>query len=350
VNKKTLIGIIAACTVVIVVAIVLVVLKPWEGAQTYTLTTFVNPPGTGAVSLSGGQFESGTQVITTAIPTSGYTFYCWTGGVSDTSPTISFTMNHDYSITANFQEQEEEAVTYHDPNLEAAIREAVGIPEETIYAEDLEGLTALAADGRNIADLSGLEHCTDLTHISLSHNPIGDISSLTNLTNLTTIYLEDSQISDVSPLANLTNLTWLDLSNNQIGDISPLANLTSLTTLKLSNNQIGYTAYLANLTNLAELDLNDNQVSDISPLEGLVSLTMLWLHGNQLSDISPLINLTNPAMLGLMNNQISDISPLLDNPGLGDGDDVILVNNPLSEESVNVHIPELETRGVTVEY
>ena len=55
-------------------------------------------------------------------------------------------------------------------------------------------------------------------------------------------------------------------------------------------------------------------------------------------------------MLGLMQNQISDISPLVDNPGLGEGDDVILVNNPLSEESVNVHILELEARGVTVEY
>jgi len=347
-DKKKLIGIIAACTVVIVVAIVLVVLKPWEGAQTYTLTTFVNPPGTGTVSLSGGQFESGTQVITTAIPASGYTFYCWTGSVSDTSPTISFTMNHDYSITANFQE--EEAVTYHDPNLEAAIREAVGIPEETIYAEDLEGLTALAADGINIADLSGLEHCVNLTHISLSHNQISDILPLSSLTGLTTVYLEDNQISDISALANLTSLTWLDLSDNQISDISALANLTSLTTLKLCNNQISDIAPLASLISLTDLDLNDNQISDISPLEGLINLTRLWLHSNQISDISALANLTNLEMLGLMQNPLSDISPLVDNPGLGGGDTVILVNNPLSEESINVYIPELEARGVTVEY
>jgi len=91
-------------------------------------------------------------------------------------------------------------------------------------------------------------------------------------------------------------------------------------------------------------------VSDISPLEGLINLTRLWLHGNQISGVSALVNLTNLTMLGLMQNPISDISPLLDNPGLGEGDDVILVNNPLSEESVNVYIPELEARGVTVEY
>jgi hypothetical protein len=77
---------------------------------------------------------------------------------------------------------------------------------------------------------------------------------------------------------------------------------------------------------------------------------MLWLHGNQISDVSPLSGLVNLTMLGLMQNPLSDISPLVDNPGLGEGDDVILVNNPLSEESINVYIPELEARGVTVEY
>jgi uncharacterized repeat protein (TIGR02543 family) len=99
-NKRA--AIIVACTIVIIAAIVLVVLRPWEGAQTYTLTTFVNPPGTGTVAPSSGQFESGAVVIIGAVPASGYTFYCWTGSASDTSPTINITMNQDYSITANF--------------------------------------------------------------------------------------------------------------------------------------------------------------------------------------------------------------------------------------------------------
>jgi len=101
-SRNKLAGIIAACTIVIVVAIVLVVLKPWEGAQTYTLATFVNPPGTGTVAPSSGQFEPGAVVTIGAIPASGYTFYCWTGSASDTSPTINITMDQDYSITANF--------------------------------------------------------------------------------------------------------------------------------------------------------------------------------------------------------------------------------------------------------
>ena len=51
-----------------------------------------------------------------------------------------------------------------------------------------------------------------------------------------------------------------------------------------------------------------------------------------------------------MSNQVSDISPLVDNPGLGDIVIVWLRGNPLSEESVNEHIPALRARGVTVDY
>jgi len=63
-----------------------------------------------------------------------------------------------------------------------------------------------------------------------------------------------------------------------------------------------------------------------------------------------LASLVSLADLDLWYNQIVDISPLLDNPGLGEGDYVGLGNNPLSEQSTNEYIPELEARGVTVDY
>jgi uncharacterized repeat protein (TIGR02543 family) len=104
-SRNRLAGIIVACAIVIVAAIVLFIFEPWEGpasAGAYTLTTAVNPPGAGSVSPSGGQYESGVQVTITASPASGYTFDYWSGSASDTSPTIYITMDHDYSITANF--------------------------------------------------------------------------------------------------------------------------------------------------------------------------------------------------------------------------------------------------------
>jgi hypothetical protein len=42
--------------------------------------------------------------------------------------------------------------------------------------------------------------------------------------------------------------------------------------------------------------------------------------------------------------------PLVENEGLGERDEVYLADNPLSDDSINIYIPELEARGVTVDY
>jgi Leucine-rich repeat (LRR) protein len=151
----------------------------------------------------------------------------------------------------------------------------------------------------------------------------------------------------VSELAGLTRLAAYERG---IRDISVLRYCTNLTYLYLSYNLISDIAPLANLTNLTYLYLYDNQISDISCLEGLTELSRLMLYGNQISDISYLDDLINLTFLGLSTNQISDISPLVDNLGLGDGDEVDLESNRLSDDSINIYIPELEARGVTVEY
>jgi len=41
---------------------------------------------------------------------------------------------------------------------------------------------------------------------------------------------------------------------------------------------------------------------------------------------------------------------LVENEGLGAGDGVYLYGNPLSSDSVNIYIPQLEARGVDVGY
>jgi uncharacterized repeat protein (TIGR02543 family) len=106
-SKKKLAGIIAACAVAIIVAIVLIHFEPWAGtspAETYLLTAYVSPLGAGFVSPSGGEYEFGEQVTLTASPASGYTFDHWSGGASGNSANITITMNHKYPITiiANF--------------------------------------------------------------------------------------------------------------------------------------------------------------------------------------------------------------------------------------------------------
>ena len=369
----------------------------FEEIPEYELT--ISSTTGGSVTTPGeGTFthDAGTVVNLAATPASGYGFVNWTGNVSTIANVnaayTTITMSGNYSITANFEPGN--WVFFPDPALEAALRAAIGRPTGRIYKSDLEALTSLSAPYRGITDLTGLEHCINLVSLDLHDNQISDISALAgltklewldlsynrisnisplagltnlkwlylynnqisnispleDLTNLTYLFLHVNQISNISPLANLTNLTRLLLSSNQISDISPLTNLTKLTWLYLQKNQISSISPLANLTNLTQLGLSDNQITGIAPLADLTDLIYLSLHSNQISDISTLANLTDLMWLYLQNNGINNIYPLVENGGLGTGDIVSLDSNPLSDDSINLYIPELVARGVIVSY
>ena len=271
---------------------------------THTLTMQVTGDGSTAPAVGTHQYVEGTVVDLTATPDSGWHFENWTGDVADpNSPATTVTIDADKTVTANFSN----IVTFPDQNLEQAIRAAIGKPSGPIYQYEVEALTQLEASMESISDLTGLEYCTGLISLNLWANYISDISLLSGLTGLTELDVGMNQwISDLSPLSGLTNLTKLRLEVNQISDLSPLSGLTSLTELRLTTNQI----------------------SDLSPLSGLTSLTNLRL----------------------ATNQISDIQALVDNPGLSDGDEVDLRQNPLSWDSINTYIPQLEARAVVVLY
>ena len=130
-------------------------------------------------------------------PESDYEFVRWeTSGnitVSDLdSPTTTVTVSCGGTLRAIYRVIN--VVTFPDPNLEAAIREAINKPTGDIYQSDLEGLTSFGAHGRGISDLTGMEYCINLTRLYLCDNQIIDLSPLANLTNLTRLYLSDNQI------------------------------------------------------------------------------------------------------------------------------------------------------------
>ena len=297
-----------------------------------------------------------------------------------------------------------------DPNLRAAIAEAIGVPPSTpIVRGHMATLTHLEAGNANISDLTGLEGATNLRTLdlgaeyveaesrSINSNSVSDLSPLTGLTKLRSLYLQDSNISDISAVAGLTNLTWLHLGNNSISDLSPVAGLTNLrqlhldnnsvsdisavagltnlrqlrldnnsisdisavagltnlTYLSLDNNSVSDISAVAGLTNLRTLNLRNNSVSDISAVAGLTNLTELSLWGNSVSDISSVAGLTNLARLNLNNNAISDVSPLLGLNLTGTSWDSIglyLERNPLSYVSINTHIPAIQAKGVEVKF
>ncbi|RKU14019.1 hypothetical protein C6502_02395 [Candidatus Poribacteria bacterium] len=180
-----------------------------------------------------------------------------------------------------------------DPNLETALREALELPYQTpITPQEMLRLTRLAASKRQITDLTGLEHATNLTVLSVWGNPISDISSLGHLIELKYLDLAGCQVRDLSPLANLTQLKTLNVGwNDFIQDISPLANLTQLVSLRLTANRIMDLSPLANLAMLEKLEIDNNVVTDVSPLADLVNLMDLKLAGNPIRDFSPLLEL-----------------------------------------------------------
>ena len=150
--------------------------------------------------------------------------------------------------------------------------------------------------------------------------------------------------------SDMLGLTYLDASNKGIVYLEGLEHAVNMTRLCLSINQISDISAISGLMNLTDLVLWHNQISDISAVSGLENLICLDLSYNYISDISSLANLTNLARLSLDSNQISDISPLVGNVGLSAGDFAYLDENPLSSDSRDIHIPELEARGVIVTY
>ena len=289
-----------------------------------------------------------SPLVTNAGLGAGDTVYVSKNPLSPTSVNTHIPALRSRKVTVNFRGL---AVNIPDPNLRAVIEKELGKASgDTITTDDMANLTRLSALFANISDLTGLEGATNLTELYLGGNSISDISPLKGLTNLTELYLSDSSISDISPLAGLNNLTELLLADNSISDISPLAGLNNLTELLLADNSISDISPLAGLNNLTELFLANNSISDISPLAGLNNLTRLSLDYNPISDISALSGLINLIWLSLLGNSISDLSPLVANTGLGQGDAIIVNGNPLNNAAINIHIPALVDRRVTVHF
>ena len=153
-----------------------------------------------------------------------------------------------------------EAQWMPDPALRQAVREKLSIPADTPLTQAYlqQHLTSLDVRYKEIVDLTGLEHATDLQALVLIGNKIHDISPLSGLTGLVFIDLGENQISDLRPLAALTHLETLHMWKNRIEDISPLAGLVNLKKLLIENNDI----------------------RDFSPIDALAHLEVLNIKGN----------------------------------------------------------------------
>ena len=316
--------------------------------------------------------------------------------VQDTSPLASLTklVDVDVKITAPLPRPrpvEPKPVPLRgtdlipDPRLAAAVREALGLgPNAPITKQTMKRLMGLWAGSRQIQNLTGLEHATQLEELSLGYNQISDIRPLAGMTQLRRLFLGSNQISDISPLAGLTRLRELSLSRNDIRDVSPLAGLVNLQRLWLVENPITDTSPLTSLTKLVEVDIkiavpvskglipdpnlaavvrgtlglapnaritkqaiqrltslqaDNRQIKNLDGLEHATQLTALYLWDNQISDVSLLARLTQLERLILDSNQIRDLSPLA---GLTQLVSLGLIDNRISDVRPLAKLTKLE--------
>ena len=238
---------------------------------------------------------------------------------------------------------------------------------------NLNQLSILKADNNIISDIEPLMWLDRLKKLYLNNNTLSSIDVLSNLTKLTTLFLNNTAIQDITPLSNLLNLKYLAISDNPIESFEPIINIDSLNTLELMDlKQFNFsdikditnlqTLYLTNtpvvnldpitnITSLQNLIMNNSSLSNIDSLANLNKLVKLILNDNIITDITSLTELHELYELNLGNNYISDILPLVNNWGLSGGNDyVLLYNNPLSDNSINIYIPQLQDRGVNVIY
>ena len=174
-SRRKLAGIIMACTIAAIAAIVLFSVKPWErtpSAETYTLTTVVSPSGSGSVFPSGGEYESGAQLTITASPAIGYTFDHWSGSAPGNASTITITMESDKNLTASFKAQNETSQEEYAPD-EIVLRFKPGV-NQTVQDELLQSynLTKIGEiPGINVLVLKVDPNELDAMIEALSHNP-----------------------------------------------------------------------------------------------------------------------------------------------------------------------------------
>ncbi|WP_159396803.1 leucine-rich repeat domain-containing protein [Sorangium cellulosum] len=240
------------------------------------------------------------------------------------------------------------ALQIADPALEAALREAAGKPTGPLYPDDFASLDYVDVSSSGIESLSGIECLTSVTSLYLGHNLVTDLTPLSSLTELRFLSLESNQITDVSPLSSLVNLEQLSLNVNAISDVTPLGSLTNLYFLSLSLNPITDVSPLGALVELDKLYLVQTSVTTLAPLSGLSALTVLVASDSEITDISGLSTMTNLRWVALSNNNISNVYPLVANLGIGQGDSVFLLGNPINCDSASqaINLERLWRRGV----
>ena len=247
--------------------------------------------------------------------------------------------------------EQETAIYWGDPVLEAKVRAITGNFEKDFLTKDAEQITVLdlstdkdLPNTEKIHDISALAAFKNLKQLNLDGNSVEDISAVSGLSNLQQLSIRDNIVLNINPVAELYALEVLDLTDNNIYDLSPVRRLTSLKELRFGGNEVADISAVVNLTNLSILRFSDNHVSSLAPLMNLTHLTVLRFSDNEVSSINVLEGMTELRELWFYNNYVEDISVLSE---LTELEYLYMIGNEISDASAVMNLYNLKELGLT---
>ena len=247
------------------------------------------------------------------------------------------------------------------------------------YASELR---RLGVRGLGIKDLGPLAALNELYSLDLTANSVSDVSPLASLTGVWNLRLSGNRITDIGPLVqrsiwNERQTSWLWLTGNPLDSAStdehipmlrswgievrfdrpddgaatvavPDPVLRALLARQVAQGKTYVDSPITEeaLARVWVLQAFGAGVSDLTGLEAAANLRSALLGANAIVDLTPLAHPPRLSTVDISDNLVSDISPLVENRALEGS--ITLDGNPLSKESINVHIPALLARGAFV--
>ncbi|MDD5141584.1 MAG: hypothetical protein PHY43_15145 [Verrucomicrobiales bacterium] len=172
-----------------------------------------------------------------------------------------------------------------DPDLNAAIREALQKPAGPITQQDMLALTDLNACCRNVTSLEGLETASNLTVLTIQFNHLTSFSLPAGLTKLNTLDISSNPLTNCMLPGGLTNLTTLLMEGDGLTDLTLPGGMTHLIRIELAENNFTSLNLPDGLTNLTILDLTSNQITSLTLPPDITKLDSLILEGNPLATL-----------------------------------------------------------------
>jgi hypothetical protein len=184
-----------------------------------------------------------------------------------------------------------------DPNFEQALLDYLPTPIDSdgvvngqAVITNINAVTSLNLQNKNISNLTGIEAFTALQSLELKNNLLSGSLNLSMLTALTYLEVWQNQLTSLS--VDPIGLTYLDCDENQFTSLDVSA-MTSLVTFYFSKNNLLTTVDVSGLTNL------DTFICQFDPLLSIVDVRGAKLSQFFYCDLSPklssiLVTTVNP--------------------------------------------------------